>query len=452
MEKTYRLTPRQDAAYSLLTNDKDCSVLYGGAKGGGKSYLLCLWVLVFCRWLIDYFGIKERQKNPLPVGFIGRKRGVDFSKTTLETWKAIIPSTSYMIREQDKEIIIDGKVKVFFGGLDDENVINKFNSAEFVFFAIDQAEETDRGDLSVLGASLRRTYLGKQPPYKKLYTANPAECWLKEDFITNPKEGYYYIPALPTDNPYLPDNYLKTLDEFFGYDPVMLKAYKEGNWDLLQKRSSLITQPALDSLKGVYHNYPFTKKIVANDPAIGGDECVFYFMENYEIKDTLILHINDTQKIGAEAIAFMARHECDNYIGDGIGVGKGVVDYISACGKNVIEFISSERADDEEHFANRRAEIHYYTATKILRREIPYPDCEKLRRQLCAIEHKIGTKKFELTPKKETKVKLGESPDRHDTFTMGIWGSDQIDEQLEYGIESIRVRHKKTVFSGAAGY
>src|SRR3990167_3468746 len=50
-------------------------VLGGGAKGGGKSVFLCRWAFLQCA---------EFRNNK---GFLGRKRGVDFNKTTLETWK-----------------------------------------------------------------------------------------------------------------------------------------------------------------------------------------------------------------------------------------------------------------------------------------------------------------------------------------------------------------------------
>ena len=423
------LTLKQDQAFEHLINEEDCSVLYGGAKGGGKTFLLCLWAFQYSKWLIDFWGL-EKQKFPIPVGFMGRKRGVDFTKTTLETWKEIIPSQCYGIKEQDKEIIIEDKVKIFFGGLDDEDVVNKFNSAELVFLAVDQTEETKRSDLSVLQASLRRTHNGKTPPYKKLYTANPAECWLKEDFINNPKEHFYYIPALPSDNSHLPSNYIKTLEDTFSYDPILLAAYKDGNWDLLQSHATLITQSSLDLLKGLIISPVFNKSIVACDPAIGGDECVLYYMENGEIMDTLILHINDTQKIGAEAIAFMNKHHCDNFICDAIGIGKGVVDYVRASRKNVMEIISSEEAINKDYNANLRSEMWNFVATKIYRREIPYPKDEKLRRQLCGVKYKSEANRFELVRKDITKKELGESPDRADTFIYGIWGLSRLPDRV----------------------
>ena len=109
-------------------------MLYGGAKGGGKSVFFCQWAYLQCRKLIELFELKDKQKFPLPVGFMGRKRGVDFTKTTLESWKKFIPAELYRIRPLEKEIIVEEKVKILYGGMDDEqNVISNINMDNYTF-------------------------------------------------------------------------------------------------------------------------------------------------------------------------------------------------------------------------------------------------------------------------------------------------------------------------------
>lgn len=226
-----KLTARQTVAWDYLTSNENCDLLYGGAKGGGKSYFFCLWAFYWANWLIDYFGIKEKMRFPLPIGFLGRLQGVDFRTTTLETWKKIIPSQLYTIRSQEKEIVIRDRVKILYGGLDKSENIAKFNSAELAFYGIDQAEEVDQEDIAVLEGSLRLTYNGKVPPYKTLYTANPRAGWLKTDFVNGRREGAKFVKALPSDNPNLPANYEDQLRKAFGHNEVLLKAYLEGDWD-----------------------------------------------------------------------------------------------------------------------------------------------------------------------------------------------------------------------------
>jgi hypothetical protein len=106
------LTAKQTIAWDALARDTIKEVLYGGAKGGGKSVFGCLWCYGKALEIIDACGIKRR-KHPIPIGFMGRKRGVDFTNTTLETWKRFIPDEMYEIKGKPAEIIIADRVKIF---------------------------------------------------------------------------------------------------------------------------------------------------------------------------------------------------------------------------------------------------------------------------------------------------------------------------------------------------
>lgn len=209
------LTEKQTVAWDTLNRPDVKEVLYGGAKGGGKSVFGCYWCFNRCLDIIKQCGIEPRE-HPIPVGFMGRKRGVDFSNTTLETWKRFIPSDGYVIKGKPAEIIICDRVKIITGGLDNTEVVNKFNSAEYAFYFIDQAEEVDREQIGELRATTRLIINGRKLPGKGLFTANPAPSFLKDEFILNPSPGRVYVKALPMDNPYLGASYIETLREFIG--------------------------------------------------------------------------------------------------------------------------------------------------------------------------------------------------------------------------------------------
>ena len=180
-----KLSPKQSVAFELLSqHDKAVEVMYGGAKYGGKSYFGTSFCFEEAIRLIKTYDIR-RLANPIPIGFMGRKVGKDFMDTTLETWKKAISGDAYRIRGKPPEIIIGSRVKYFCGGLDRQETVNKFNSAEFCVYFIDQAEETQEDDLTLLRAATfwRLSINGCKVPGKGLLTANPAQCWLKRAFI-----------------------------------------------------------------------------------------------------------------------------------------------------------------------------------------------------------------------------------------------------------------------------
>lgn len=289
----FELTQRQTSAWKLLTDERNAQVLYGGAKGGGKSFLFCLWVFAWSQHLIQFFQLKD-PTNPLPVGFIGRLQGIDFEKTTLETWKRIIPRQCYEIKEQKKEIIVNKLVKIFYGGLDSLERVQKFNSAELAFIAIDQAEEVEQADIAVLEASLRLKVGEKTPPYKVLYTANPRHGWLKDQFVKAEREGAHFIKALPSDNPHLPANYEDTLKQAFSYAPSLLAAYLHGEWDVYDgiyfesfRRSIHVYDPQIQVIHPSWPRFRsidwgFSSPMACLWHAVGPDKHIYTYREYYK--------------------------------------------------------------------------------------------------------------------------------------------------------------------------
>lgn len=391
--------------------------------------MFCTWTKVWVEWLIKFFDLQP-SKNPVALGFIGRKRSVDFKKTTLEEFKRIIPSDHYRMHDNDSEIIFHETAKVFCGGLDDPKRIEKFNSANYAFFALNQAEETERSEVGVLKATLRLKIGDKQPPYKALFTANPMDCWLKEDFIDNTLPRKFFIPALYTDNPHLPTNYRATLEDAFKDNLAVLRAYRDGDWFSLKASNALISAGMLNELKKIHIWPKETRRIVVCDPSLGGDECVIYVLENGKVLEEKIMHERDTMKIAGEMLALGSKWDTPNFAADSIGIGQGIYDRIREVRRNlggkIIAINSAEDSLHPQRF-NIRAEMWWDAMIKVQNREIPFPEDEELRRQLCAMRFKVTNSDgmVQMEPKEDTKKRIQRSPDRADAFVMGLWALDQ---------------------------
>jgi hypothetical protein len=90
---------------------------------------------------------------------------------------------------------------------------------------------------------------------------------------------------------------------------------------------------------------------------------------------------------------------------------------------------------------------------KILRREIPYIEDEKVRKQLTAVRYRIidSSGKQQLEPKAVTKKRLNESPDHADAFIYGVHGLGFV-EQSSGNNDMAFSGYTNNVWSGAGGY
>jgi len=393
------------------------------------------------------FGLKPNN-HPIHLGWMGRKQATDFTSTTLQTWQRVIPDCDYKIRggteKTPKHILIRDSVAVDFGGLDRQESINKFNSAEYAFIAVDQAEETTKDDVSVLRASRRLTINGQRLDYKGLYTANPAQCWLKDEFIDQSKDRQVYVPALPTDNPHLPYDYVETLKSAFGHRPELLEGYLKGNWDCFIGADQVIKNAWIESARLLTLFPTHRKKIISCDPArFGDDETCIYVFENSKIVDTHVFGQKDTHYTSG----FLNKLRLDNdncpIIVDEIGVGGGIVDNLRAFDANVIAFNSAAKSTQPDRYYNLRAEAWDYVGKEFSDGNIEFKtDDRELVSQLCTPTYKFRNGKILLEAKDDIKKRIGRSPDRGDCYVMGIWGQknvDAIDESVETESSSVTI-------------
>jgi hypothetical protein len=197
----------------------------------------------------------------------------------------------------------------------------------------------------------------------------------------------------------------------------------------------------MESLKGVIRSNTEVKHIVSCDPdcSLGGDECVVYAFENTKIlpDGEDVFHERDTDKIAFRVDQMCQKHEINNVIVDGIGVGEGV--YSSLSKKrylNVQRFDSREKATDSNKFFNKRAEAIWYVMKQMQDKKVDYPDDLMLRQDLSSVRVRPGSKRIQLELKVDTKKRLGRSPDRGDAYIMGIYGQRYVEPTVNYrGLE-----------------
>ncbi len=206
---------------------------------------------------------------------------------------------------------------------------------------------------------------------------------------------------------------------------------------LTNEERTLITSAMLDRLNSVNWDslritVPEIRRIVAIDPAFGGDQCALKGMENARIKEGEEKQVNwtMTHEVVFEAKEMARRLRTKNFIVDCIGNGKGVADglKIDEAGYNVQCFNSSEKCEDSDRFANKKAEAVEWAAQEIRQLKVePITDPET-RRQLVALSrYKItNSGKMIMLKNDEVKKDLGCSPDRGLAYVYGRYGIKRV--------------------------
>lgn len=223
-------SPRQEEF--LKASDQYKYLLYGGAKGGGKSHIL-RWALVrklvkwakaghrnvrvglFCE---DYVSLKDRQitkiekEFPRWLGTLGENN---------------IEGMSYRLAPQF------GSGVIALRNLDD---VSKYASSEFAIAAVDELTKNKREVFDQFRSIVRWPDIEDTGIWGGTNPGEIGHLWVKKLWVDRtfdkedpPGEQFKFIKSLPTDNPHNAQSYL---DELKSLPERLRKAYYEGNWDV----------------------------------------------------------------------------------------------------------------------------------------------------------------------------------------------------------------------------
>ena len=186
--------------------------------------------------------------------------------------------------------------------------------------------------------------------------------WVKRLFPQDEKEQYefVYVPALPTDNPYLPQEYYKSLESL---PENQRKAFLEGNWDAMDESMDdkgylrLINDREYQSVivhGGEHSGY----KVLGVDPAAGGDNSAIV-LKSGNLQEILFNQkLQNTMDLVGVIMENYRYSKADFIVVDKTGVGQGVYDRLRDLDYPIKGVAFGEKVEDEM-FANLKAELHW---------------------------------------------------------------------------------------------
>ncbi len=426
---------KQKEAARAWVDDSITEIVYGGAKGGGKSYLGA--AIIFCNAL-TYPGTRY---------FICRKELIDLRIHTIPTIDKVFKGWGIKLEDYGRfngqdhcYYFNNGSAVLLIAAVElpSDPMFERFGSMEMTQGWIEEAGQIEQSAKTNLTISLGRCLNDKYNLKRKLLiTCNPKKNFLYEKYYLPWREGNLnpkvkFIQAFAHENTKNESGYLENLDEnLIGIERERLL---DGNWEYAEDDDQLMS---FDKIMDIFNNthVPQGRKTISVDVArLGGDKiAVVEWAGNRGFVRAFGKQTLDITGAKVEELRYSNGIGVSDVVVDEDGMGGGLVDFLKFKG-----FVNNSSAlpapngpvDDKGHpipenYDNLKSQCYYRLAKKVNENNI-YLQCESVEIKNWLIQElqQVRQKKVDSDTKKgvmskeKVKEKIGRSPDFSDAVMM----------------------------------
>jgi len=438
------LFPKQNNAVYYLKDRVTQEVVYGGAAGGGKSALGCLWLIEQCqaypgtRWLMGRSKLKTLRETTLNTFF------EQCAKYGISNQFKYNGETHTVNWNNGSQIILKD---LYFYPTDPN--FDSLGSLEITGAFIDECNQITFKAWQTVKSRIRYKLEQYGLTPKMLGTCNPAKNWVYSEFykpsreklLGKPNEEHpnwqcsAFVQALPTDNPHLPDSYLQILRNLERNSRERLYF---GNWEYDDDPATLIDH---DSISDYFvqsiadcHVRPEGQKYMTIDVARKGkDKTVIRVWHGWVVIHRFALAVSTIPETIAAArkLATANGVPLGNIIADEDGVGGGVVDGLRCKGfvnnSSPLEMLEGT-VYVKPNYDNLKSQCSIKMA-ELIADKLAAEVCEDSEVQRITSEEMEQVKlkdidkdgKQGVIPKDKVKEHIGRSPDEWDSIMMRYW-------------------------------
>lgn len=211
------------AARSCDAKDGPTKILYGGARGGGKSH-----------WALAQAGVDDCQRVAgLKILFL-RKVGKAQLEAIEDLRKRIFAGLPHTFVTHRGILNFPNGSRIIIGHFQKESDIDAYLGLEYDLIVIEEATTLTWGKYRDIMTCLRSSKENWRPrAYLTTNPGNVGHVWCKKEFIVPYRAGKEtdtrFVPAKATDNRFNNAEYVKVLDGLKGWQR---DSWRDGSWDL----------------------------------------------------------------------------------------------------------------------------------------------------------------------------------------------------------------------------
>lgn len=417
------LLPKQKLAFRKLIDSTTTEMLFGGSVGGGKSYLGCMWVIITC---LQYEGVRM---------LVGRSKLTQLKLTTLKTMFEVFKTLTL---KESEHWTFNGQTNVFTFYNGSEIILkdlflypsdpeyDSLGSLELTGAFVDEASQVSFKAFQVIKSRFRFKIKEYGITPKILLTTNPSQNWLYDYFYKPHQKGELeeyqtFIQSLPTDNPHLPESYIKELQKL---PEEQKKRLYYGDWDYDSSIDQLFSYSTInmcfnnDMENGSYY-------ITGDIASYGDDRSVLCVWNGLNLISMDILTHQSIPNIVDKIKSLKVDHNVPlkNIIVDADGLGIGVVDLLKCRG-----FKNGSRPLRDGNYNHLKSQCYFLLSEYVGQGKINFGEMKMDRREQLSkelIAHKIKDVdkdgKNQVIPKDQVKKNIGKSPDISDAIMFRMW-------------------------------
>lgn len=215
--------PKQD----LFLRAKNRHVAYGGARGGGKSWVVRVMAVILA---FAYPGIKL---------LITRKTYRELLNNHIEPLTQLLHGIA-KYNKTDKVFLFPNGSSIWFGYCGNDSDLGQYQGAEYDVWFADEAGQFQEEWILKINACIRGANRFPKRTYYTLNPGGPSHGYFKRLFVDrrfaeneNPAD-YCFIQALVTDNRVLMQLQPEYKAQLEKLPPKLRAAWLEGRWDIFE--------------------------------------------------------------------------------------------------------------------------------------------------------------------------------------------------------------------------